>query len=398
MRRHLPASCRFAALLILVAVSACQNSQGMEPYPMRSDEAGEDWIANAARATMESMGAFQATSTPVIAAEPTIPAPDSTQTEPASAITPLKQGPEPLRFTFPSAQPPPNLAWRPPLYPTPWAPTQSDHFYFGRPIAADQVNWPLADYRYGGIFFEDEVHTGVDIPAALGADVLAAGPGRVTWAGYGLYYLKENLDDPYGLAVAIKHDFGHEGMTIFTVYGHMQEIFVTTGQHVEGGDLVGLVGETGNTTGAHLHLEVRVGKNNFFGSRNPELWLSPPQGWGILAGRVMDKFGGLLLHQSIQVRSLDTGQRWEVKTYGSGVTNEDPYYRENVVMGDLPAGKYEIWISYMGSTYDLELEIQPGLVSYFTFRGEKGFESELPPLPGSEFAPEEVAGPGERAD
>ena len=41
-----------------------------------------------------------------------------------------------------------------------------DHFYFVRPVAADQVNWPIADYRYGGIFFaQNIIHTGIDIDA-----------------------------------------------------------------------------------------------------------------------------------------------------------------------------------------------------------------------------------------
>ena len=96
------------------------------------------------------------------------------------AVTPLDTpAPDPLRFAFPTPGLEPLSAWRPPLYPTPWAPTPFDHFYFARPIAADEVNWPVANYRYGGEFFENVVHTGVDIPAPSGTPVLAAGPGRV---------------------------------------------------------------------------------------------------------------------------------------------------------------------------------------------------------------------------
>lgn len=295
--------------------------------------------------------------------------------------------PEPLRFVFPTPAAAQVSVWRPPLYPAPWAPTPFDHFYFGRPIAADEVNWPLADYRYGGIFFPGVVHTGVDIPVPVGTPVLAAGPGKVTWAGFGLYALKDDPDDPYGLAIAIKHDFGFQGNTLYTVYGHLDKIFVVKGQRVNGGDLIGLVGETGKVTGPHLHFEVRLGKNNFFGSRNPELWMSPPQGWGVLAARVMSTGGELLEGLPLKVHSYANDQFWTVNTYGGGSTNSDSYYRENIVMGDLPAGSYEVWIPYDGAVYNLDFEIRPGVVTYFTFRGRKGFLTGPPAAPGAGFIP-----------
>ena len=288
---------------------------------------------------------------------------------------------DPLRFIFPTPAPPPVSAWRPPLYPTPWVPTQQDHFYFARPIGANEINWPLPDYRYGGVFLPEVVHTWIDIPAPTGTPVIAAGSGKVVWAGYGLYQGTEDLTDPYGLAVAIKHDFGFQGDHLFTVYGHLSQVDVVRGQPVNAGDLLGLVGETGKVTGPHLHFEVRIGRNNFTGSRNPELWLAPPQGWGILAGRVLNSKGYPLLSQAITVKSKDTGQNWIVNTYGEGAVNSDPYYNENLVMGDLPAGYYEIWIPFAGTTYNLDIEISPGMVSYFTFKGRNGFKTDLPPTP-----------------
>ncbi len=298
--------------------------------------------------------------------------------------------PDPLRLVLPQHGAVPVAAWRPPLYPTPWAPTAQDHFYFGRPIAADQINWPLADYRYGGIFLPDVVHTGVDIPAPIGTPVLAAGGGKVVWVGYGLFAQKEDLTDPYGLAIAIRHDFGYQGEALFTVYGHLSQVSVAKGQHVEGGEEIGRVGETGKTSGVHLHFEVRIGKNAFSDSRNPELWLAPPQGWGILAARIMASNGLLLEHNPIVVRSSETGQSWTVKSYGGSAANSDPYYQENLVMGDLPAGKYEVWVDYLGKTFDLKVEIQPGLVTFFSFRGSRGFNTFVPTPPGIEFTPEFV--------
>jgi len=302
-------------------------------------------------------------------------------------VIPPSPAPDPLRFAFPTPAPAPVSAWRPPLYPAPWAPTPNDHFFFSRPIAANEINWPLADYRYGVVFLPDVVHTGIDIPAPLDTPVLAAGSGRVTWAGYGLYRGVVDTTDPYGLAVAIKHDFGFQGETLFTVYGHLDRVDVLVGQQVTTGEVLGLVGQTGQVTGPHLHFEVRVGRNNYFLSRNPELWLTPPIGWGVLAARILDSNGETLIGQTVSVYSKVSGQGWYVITYGQDTANSDPYYRENMVLGDLPAGDYTIWIPFQGSTYDLDVTISPGLVTYFTFRGKGGFKTGLPPTPGVDFTP-----------
>ena len=297
--------------------------------------------------------------------------------------------PSPLKFVFPDQAPAPVSDWRPPLYEVPWAPTPYDHFLFTRPIAADEVNWPLENYRYGGVFFKNQVHTGIDIDAPKRTPILAAGPGKVIWAGFGLLSLSENPKDPYGLAVAIRHDFGYEDMPLYTVYGHMDETFVRRGQHVETGDVLGLVGETGKVTGPHLHFEVRIGRGNYGQSRNPELWIAPPYGWGILVARVMDTNGSYLEKHLVKIFSLDKNRWWEVRTYGSTshAITIDPYYKENMVIGDLPAGRYMVWIKFGDTTYDQEVQIFPGRVSFFTFRGKQGFDLSLPAAPASGFIP-----------
>ena len=298
---------------------------------------------------------------------------------------------DPLRFSFPTSGPAPVSAWRPPLYPAPWAPTPFDHFYFSRPIAANEINWPLADYRYGGVFLPDVVHTGIDIPANLGTDVLAVGSGRVVWAGYGLYLGNDDPSDPYGLAITIRHDFGFQGEALYSVYGHLRSINVEVGQLVETGDLLGYVGQTGKVTGPHLHFEIRVGKNDFFVSRNPELWLAPPQGWGVLAARIMNTGGYPLESHLVTVRSKETRQNWNVKSYGKGPVVSDPYYRENMVLGDLPAGDYEVFIDYAGAKYNWDVRIYPGLVTYFTFRGKNGYKTDPPISPWTDFTPPSIS-------
>ncbi len=142
-----------------------------------------------------SPGEADQTPTAVIAGEPAIQLPAEIEATPRPTI-------QPFRFFLPTPGAEPVSGWRPPLYPVPWAVSAYDHFYFARPIAAEHVNWPLAEYRYGGVFFADVVHTGVDIDAEMGTPILAAGPGTVTSAGWGLYTpVPGNERDPYGPAV-----------------------------------------------------------------------------------------------------------------------------------------------------------------------------------------------------
>ena len=87
-------------------------------------------------------------------------------------------------------------------------------------------------------------HSGIDIVAPAGKEVLATGDGIVTRAGRigGL-----------GNAVYISHGFGFQ-----TRYGHMSRIHAKVGQKVKRGDVIGLVGSTGRSTGTHVHYEVHV--------------------------------------------------------------------------------------------------------------------------------------------
>ena len=193
--------------------------------------------------------------------------------------------------------------------------------------------------------------------------------------------------DPYGLAVVIRHDFGYQGQALFTLYGHLSQVDVAKGQHVETGDLLGLVGETGRVTGPHLHFEVRLGENDYGATRNPELWTSPPIGWGVLAGRILTTDGYIVNSQNLVVINPTTGQRWYSRSYGLGYANSDPYYRENITIGDLPAGVYDLYVLYNGEDIEGQVEVFAGMVSTFTMRGYRGFSYEAPTAPGADFDP-----------
>jgi murein DD-endopeptidase MepM/ murein hydrolase activator NlpD len=319
--------------------------------------------------------------------------PSPTETPTPHANSPIFVGsptPKPtieaMVFDFPTQGPLPISAWRPPLYSVPWALTEKDHFYFQRPIAANEINWPVADYRYGGIVFGPSVvHTGVDIDAPNGAPILAAADGKVIWAGYGLLSGVEGATDGYGLAVAIKHDFGYNGKRLYTVYAHMSELTVVDNQIVKAGEQIGKVGETGNTTGPHLHFEVRLDKNIFDDTRNPELWIAPPQGWGVLVGKIMDEKGKILVHIPVHIDSLDNNHEWEVRTYGGSIVNSDDNYKENLVLSDLPAGKYRIRIDYADTPVYYRFVINPGAVTYITFWGSDGFQARPTATPDVEI-------------
>ena len=365
---------RIIFIILLAWLPACKPRQAKTQPSLTAQvtqQLTQTPMASAERATLEPSATAVLAPRQLLRTEPVEGQPE--------LPTPV---PDPLRFIFPTAQAAPVSAWRPPLYPTPWALSPYDHFYFARPIAADQINWPSQNYRYGGEFFQDVVHTGVDIPAPKGTPVLAAGSGKVVWVGYGVYRGGFDLTDPYGLAVTIRHDFGYHGQTLYTIYGHLDEIDVADGQYVNTGDQLGLVGETGRVTGPHLHFEVRVGKNDFFSTRNPELWIVPPVDWGVLAGQMMDSNSRLVEAQPMVLTSTTTGQNWFSRSYGSTrPVNPDPYYQENVVIGDLPAGTYLIRIAYAGLSFSEEVKINPGQVSYFYFYGKYGIVIADPPEP-----------------
>jgi murein DD-endopeptidase MepM/ murein hydrolase activator NlpD len=88
------------------------------------------------------------------------------------------------------------------------------------------------------------MHEGLDIEGAPGASVYAPADGVVTFAGY---------DASLGKMVVIDHGYGVE-----TRYGHNSQIRVSAGQKIKHGDLISAVGNTGRSTGPHLHYEVRV--------------------------------------------------------------------------------------------------------------------------------------------
>lgn len=298
--------------------------------------------------------------------------------------------PEILELTFPPAADHPSSDWRAPLYPIPFALSLHDHFYLDRPIGVDSVNWPLPEYRYGYEESETEnPHTGVDIDAPLHTPILAAADGKVVFTGYGLALGKGNKKDPYGLAVVIRHSFAFEGNSILTVYAHMEKITVAVGDYVKAGQQIGKVGITGNTSGPHVHFEVRLEKEDKYTIQNPELWMSPPIDSGILVGQIKDDYGYFMTGKEIWVKSASGEKNWTIYTYASQTMNNDAYYNENLVLSDLPAGQYEITFLNNYKYNKFTFKISPGAVTCITYSPKNGFQSgEAPEIdPGTFVVP-----------
>ncbi len=99
-------------------------------------------------------------------------------------------------------------------------------------------------YRISPFTSKKALHAGLDIAAAPGSPVFAPAQGVVVYASY---------DETYGKLITVDHGYG-----VTTRYGHLSQIYVQLGQRVSKWDVIGAVGNTGRSTGPHLHYEVRV--------------------------------------------------------------------------------------------------------------------------------------------
>lgn len=123
-------------------------------------------------------------------------------------------------------------------------------------VSGTITTWPAPGYyeisspfgwRIHPVTGKRSLHTGADIVAPSGAKITAAGAGVVIMAGW---------NTAYGNMVIIDH-----GKGLSTLYGHQSSLAVTEGQSVQANQVIGYVGSTGWSTGAHLHFEVREAGN-----------------------------------------------------------------------------------------------------------------------------------------
>ena len=116
--------------------------------------------------------------------------------------------------------------------------------------------------RIDPVYHVRKFHQGMDFTAPTGTEVFATGNAKVKFSGW---------KQGYGNTIILDHGFGYE-----TVYAHLYKSLVRKGQKVRRSDIIGLVGNTGKSTGPHLHYEVRLNdrpvdpRNYYFYDLSPE--------------------------------------------------------------------------------------------------------------------------------
>ncbi|MDE7364188.1 MAG: peptidoglycan DD-metalloendopeptidase family protein [Ruminococcus sp.] len=125
------------------------------------------------------------------------------------------------------------------------SPDNPETVYFGYPLTGSgEMGWPVDGGWVSDSFISDRNHKGLDIAAPENTEIYAAQDGIVVSAGWN--------SGGYGNVVMIEHENGYA-----TVYAHMISVYAVEGQQVSKGQLIGFVGNTGNSFGNHCHFEVR---------------------------------------------------------------------------------------------------------------------------------------------
>jgi hypothetical protein len=251
------------------------------------------------------------------------------------------------------------------------------HFVLNRPISAANNDNIDTSYRYGSTQNgRREAHHGVEFVNPHGTSVLAAADGTIIVAGNDHSKVYSDWPFFYGNLIIIEHTIAELQFPIYTLYAHLSEVHVEVGQQVQVGETIGLVGLSGTAIGAHLHFEVRIGKNSYRETRNPELWLQPHSDEngdvnGAIIGRAIDEFGDVIPLQSIEIKSSRTDEDGQIRpfylsTYANLTVNGDLTWEESFAIGDLPTGNYRISFIARGLQY-FDVEVLPGMVTMITF-------------------------------
>jgi len=266
---------------------------------------------------------------------------------------------------------PPNASWA-------RRPAAPRHTWFSRPISlADQ---PYIDqtYRFGSTMGGNfQPHQGVEFNNADGTPVHAIGDGVVVHSGPA---------ERGALTVAIKHDrkltADGKQLYLFSVYYHNSKLLRQVGERVKAGDVIALVGNTGRATNDHMHLEVHA--SPFDSTRlivdpevryppyntNPELWIEPLPGTGMVAGQVWDSAGKPV--QQARIYGLVKSEPREtpfsfIETYGPR-NHSDPVYKEHFAISDVPPGTYVLGVAIDGKRVFRQVKVEAGKLTWVEFR------------------------------
>ncbi len=259
------------------------------------------------------------------------------------------------------------------------APETPHHNWFARPIILTDQPFIDQTYRYGstmGGFFQQ--HQGVEFNDPVGTPVHAVDGGVVVHAGPA---------EQGALVVVIRHDTTLQvpgearPRRIYSVYFHNSRLLVSVGQRVQRGQAISLVGATGRATNDHLHFEVHAAPTDSVGAivgdnryppytTNPELWIEPLPGTGIVAGQVWDARGQPV--QQARVYGLVKPEPQETpfsfaETYGAH-NRGTPDYQEHFAVSDVPPGEYVLGTEIDGRKVFRRVRVEAGKLTWVEFR------------------------------
>ncbi|HEU4699705.1 MAG TPA: M23 family metallopeptidase [Gemmatimonadales bacterium] len=264
------------------------------------------------------------------------------------------------------------------------APARPRTTWFARPIAREDNAYIDQTYRYGSTMGGNfQQHQGVEFNNPDGTPVHAIGAGTVVYAGRA---------EAGALTVAIRHDTtvaapaGAPGLGgrlhVYSVYYHNSALAVRVGDRVTPGQVISRVGNTGRATNDHLHLEVHAAPTDSIGAivdsldkfppytTNPELWIAPLPGTGIVAGRVFGPDGKPVpqarIYGIVKPRPAETPFSF-AETYGDRA-HPHPLYHEHFAVGDVPAGSYVLGVQIGDRKVYRRVRVEPGKVTWVEFR------------------------------
>jgi hypothetical protein len=252
------------------------------------------------------------------------------------------------------------------------------HTWFRRPIALTDQPYIDQTYRFGSTMGGNfQPHQGVEFNNADGTPVHAIGDGVVVHSGPA---------ERGAQTVAIKHDrklmADGRQLYLFSVYYHNSKLLVQAGQRVKAGDVIALVGNTGRATNDHLHLEVHASPYDSTRlivdpevryppyNTNPELWIEPLPGTGMVAGQVWDSAGTPVYQARIYGLVKPEPQETPfsfIETYGPR-NHPDPVYKEHFAISDVPPGEYVLGVEIGGRRVFRRVKVEAGRLTWVDFR------------------------------
>ncbi len=250
--------------------------------------------------------------------------------------------------------------------------------WFKRPIALTDNSFIDQTYRYGSTMGGNfQQHQGVEFNNPDGTPVYAIGSGTVVYAGPA---------EAGALTVAIRHDTplsaNGKRYRVFSTYYHNSSLAVKPGRKVARGALIARVGNTGRATNDHLHLEISASPSDSVAlvvdslqrfppyTTNPELWIEPLPGTGIVAGQVLDSAGAPVRQARIygitKRDPSDTPYSF-AETYGDKA-HPHPLYGEHFAVGDVPPGTFTVGTEINGKKVFRQIVVEEGKLTWVVFR------------------------------